>query len=120
MIDPMPNLLLGTTKRMLKIWKSDGILTEDFKKLQEHVNDMATPAGIGLLPLKIASGFAGFTADQFKNWTLIFSTYALTDVLPQRHLQVWKVFVKACSIICERNITLSDCKVADQLLLPFL
>jgi hypothetical protein len=84
-IDPIHNLLLGTTKHMLKIWKTSGLLMDkDFKELQHRVNEMATPAGIGRLPLKIASGFAGFTADQFKNWNLIFSRFALTDVLSLR------------------------------------
>jgi hypothetical protein len=116
----MRNLLLGTTKRMLKIWKTSGLLTDkDFKELQYRVNEMATPAGIGRLPLKIASGFAGFTADQLKNWNLIFSRFALTDVLPKDHLQIWKVFVKACSMLCKRNITIGDCEVIDRLLVQF-
>lgn len=119
-IDPMHNLLLGTAKRMLKIWKEQNLLQDkDFKSLQEKVNEMITPAGIGRIPLKIASGFAGFTADQFKNWTLVFSSYALKDILPTEHLQTWKVFVKACSMICKRSISKTDCHTAEKLLIQF-
>lgn len=106
-IDLMHNLLLGTTKRMLKIWKTSGLLQDKgLKNLQERVDGIATPAGIGRLPLKIASGFAGFTTDQFKNWNIIFSSFALTDILPKEHLQAWKLFVRACSLICRRNISI--------------
>ena len=67
-IDPMHNLLLGTSKCMMSVWKSSGILQEaNFDIIQEHVNSFKSPNDIGQMPLKIASGFAGFTAEQWKN-----------------------------------------------------
>ena len=87
-IDPMHNLMLGTTKKMLKIWKELNLLDEqDFKVLQKRINKLKVPSSIGRIPSKIASGFKGFTADQFKNWAVVFSSFALKGILPDRHLQ---------------------------------
>ena len=119
-IDPMHNLMLGTTKKMLKIWKELNLLDEkDFKVLQKRVNKLKVPSSIGRIPSKIASSFKGFTADQFKNWALVFSTFALKDILPERHLQCWKLFVRACRILCSTVISTSQVKIADELLLKF-
>ena len=44
----MHNLLLGTTKRMLKIWKKEKLITaKHYKKLQQSVDEMKTPAELG-------------------------------------------------------------------------
>ena len=85
-IDPMHNLLLGTAKNMVGIWKSKEILTSsDFILIQERANSFITPSNIGRVPSKIASGFSGFTAEQWKNWTVYFSLYALKGILPGPH-----------------------------------
>ena len=119
-IDPMHNLLLGTTKKMLKTWKEFNLLDEkDFTVLQQRVDKMKVPSSIGRIPSKIASSFKGFTADQFKNWALVFSIFALKDILPERHLHCWKLFVKACHILCSPVIPTSLVKVADELLVKF-
>ncbi|XP_068678691.1 uncharacterized protein [Montipora foliosa] len=119
-IDPMHNLMLGTTRKMLKVWKELNLLDEkDFKVLQKRVNKLKVPSSIGRIPSKIASSFKGFTADQFKNWALVFSTFALKGVLPDRHLQCWKLFVKACHILCSTVINTSEVKLADELLVKF-
>ena len=111
-IDPMHNLMLGTTKKMLKIWKEVNILNEkDFKVLQKRINKLKVPSSTGRIPSKIASSFKGFTADHFKNWALVFSTFALKDILPERHLQCWKLFVKACRILCSTVIPTSQFKL---------
>ena len=96
----MHNLMLGTTKKMLQIWKELNLPDEqDFKVLQKRINKLKVPSSIGRIPSKIASGFKGFTADQFKNWAVVFSSFALKGILPDRHLQCWKLFVKACCIL---------------------
>ena len=119
-IDPMHNLMLGTTKKMLKIWKEANLLGEkEFKLLQKRINKLKVPSSIGRIPSKIASSFKGFTADQFKNWAFVFSTFALKDILPDGHLQCWKLFVKACRILCSTVIPRSQVKVADELLVKF-
>ncbi len=119
-VDPMHNLLLGTSKHMISVWKSSRILQEgDFDTIQERVNSFTSPNDMGRMPLKIASGFAGFTAEQWKNWTIYFSLYALHGVLPRQHYQCWQFFVKACFYYCRRTITSSEMAEADKLLMEF-
>ena len=48
---------------------------------------------------KISSAFAGFTADQWKNWTIIYSLYALRDILAPPHYHCWESFVIACRLV---------------------
>ena len=87
-IDPMHNLMLGTTKKMFKIWKEMNLLDEqDFKVLQKRINQLKVPSSIGRIPSKIASSFKGFTADQFKNWAVVFSSFALKDIPLYTHLR---------------------------------
>ena len=55
-IDPMHNLLLGTSKHMMSVWKTLNILNEnDFAAIQEKVNSLTCPTDMGRIPLKIAS-----------------------------------------------------------------
>ena len=58
---------------------------KDLTTIQDKVNSLNVPNEIGRIPCKIASSFADFTADEWKNWTLIYSLYCLHDVLPQSH-----------------------------------
>lgn len=83
-IDPMHNLFLGTTKTVLKdIWLARGIITHSqLQGIQARVNSVVVPPTIGRIPRKIASSFAEFTAEQWKNWTMVYSLFALCDILP--------------------------------------
>lgn len=74
---------------------------------------------VGRLPLKIGSGLSGFTADQWKNWTIQFSPVVLRGVLPAEHLQYWLLFVKACSLLCTRCLLKENVNLADQYLHMF-
>jgi len=72
-IDPMHNLLLGTAKRMMSVWISTGVIDKSmFMYIQEKVDAFVAPSNIGRIPSKITSGFSNFTAEQWRNWTLIF------------------------------------------------
>jgi len=120
LIDPMHNLLLGTAKHVLNTWIKEGILEiNDIFKLQARVNKVKPPSDIGRIPSKIANGFSGFTADQWKNWICIYSLYALKGVIPNKHYDVWADFVHACQILCSKVITKQNCQIADQKLLTF-
>ena len=48
--------------------------------VQAKVDSFKCPAGIGRIPYKIASKVSGLKADQWKNWTMYFSLYALKSV----------------------------------------
>ena len=63
---------------------------------------------------KIASGFAGFTAEQWKNWTIYFSLFSLKGVSPRPHYECWPLFVKACFSLCRRYITTQNLRDADK------
>ena len=97
----MHNLLLGSAKNVLKTWIAMGILNEsDMQKLQKRVNLIKPPSEIGRIPGKISEGFKGFTADQWKNWVLIYSSFALKGVISSQHYAMWTKFVLACRILC--------------------
>lgn len=119
-VDPMHNLLLGTAKHMLSIWKSRSILTHsNFDLIQQKVDSFVTPHDVGRIPSRIASGFAGFTADQWRNWVLLYSQCSIKDFLPPLDYYCWQLFVKACNLLCRRYITFAQLEEADTLLLDF-
>ena len=120
-IDPMHNLLLGTAKHVMSVWKEKGIIkSTQLEGIQSKVDCFQTPSDVGRIPSKIQSGFAGFTAEQWKNWTLIYSLYSLKELLPHRDFNCWQLFVKACSLLCQRSISSKDIEKADEFLLEFL
>ena len=57
------------------------------------------------MPRKILNSYGGFTADQWKTFTTLFSIYALYDILPRPDLELWREFVLACSLICSPLIS---------------
>ena len=119
-VDPMHNLLLGTAKRLMKIWLALEILDE--KKLlsiQEVVDGFTTPIDIGRVPLKIASKFSGFTAEQWKSWVLYFSLPVLKPLLPAEHYDCWHKFVQACYIFYRRNISEEEVNSSDEAIMKF-
>jgi hypothetical protein len=119
-VDPMHNVLLGTAKLMVSIWKENGLITShDFGRIQESVNDFVTPPDVGRIPHKISSGFSSFTADQWKNWTTIYSLVVLKCILPDEHYQCWTLFVQACLLLCFRAISETKALELDGLLIRF-
>lgn len=120
-IDPMHNILLGSSKHIISLWKDLGLLKDsDNQKIQTLVDKFVTPSDVGRIPYKIASGFSLFTADQWKNWILIFSLVALKEInLPDSHYQCWYIFVEACHFICSRAISLDNVMQLDSLLIRF-
>ena len=119
-IDPMHNVLLGSAKLMVTIWKEKCLLSNvQFQNIQLLCDKFIVPSDIGRIPHKISSGFSSFTADQWKNWTLIYSLVALKDILPENHYNCWKLFVRACSLICSRAITLDAIDQCDDALIAF-
>ena len=85
-IDPMHSLLLGTVKHAMDTWKRLSVIdSKNYDITQKRVDSFVSPPDIGRLPFKIASGFAGFTAEQWKKWVLFFSLFSLKDVIPLHH-----------------------------------
>lgn len=119
-VDPMHNLLLGTAKHVMKTWMAKGIVaSKDLHVIEERVSKIQCPYDVGRIPLKISSGFYNFTADQWLNWTVVYSAVALKGIIPQNHYNCWLLYVKACSMLCCKFIKKSDVNMADQYLLQF-
>ena len=117
-IDPIHNLFLGTAKQVMKkIWIENDLLTKEV--IQARVDSMSTPSGIGRIPRKISSSFSSFTAEQWKNWVIVFSTFALRGVWPQEHYSCSQAFVLSCFFLCRREISSTELRKADLLLLKF-
>ena len=119
-IDPMHNLFLGTAKHCMELWIKKGILTPKcFDIIEKKMYSLHAPHSVGRLPVKISSGFAGFTADQWKNWTICYSSVVLHNILPNEHLQYWLLFVKACNLLCVRCLKKDNVDVAHKYLQLF-
>ena len=68
---------------MKNVWlkeRNEFISDEDFERIQELVDSMTVPQDIGRIRGKISCSFSGFTADQWKNWTTVYSLFALKVV----------------------------------------
>ena len=119
-IDVMHNLFLGTAKNVVHIWKDLNLLcTNDFKTIQQRILLVNVPVDVGRIPYKIDTGMSSMTAEQWKNWTCIYSLYLLHDLLPSEHLNCWWLFVRACIILCKPLISNADIDRADELILEF-
>ena len=82
-IDPMHNLLHGTARHVFRLWTELGILTTKIlDELQARVENIKVPYEVGRISLRISSGF---TADQWKNWTTIYSLFYLKGLINNRH-----------------------------------
>ena len=119
-IDPMHNLFLGTAKHIMNTWKNLQLLNKtDFSTIQLRIASSDVPSDVGRIPSKVEACMGSLTADEWKNWTCIYSPYALWDVLPPPHMQCWLLFVKACRIICQPVLRKADVDRVNELLVDF-
>ncbi|XP_023933297.1 uncharacterized protein LOC106175327 [Lingula anatina] len=119
-VDPMHNLFLGTAKHIFKLWLSKEILSrDDLCRIEDRMQRMTVPRECGRLPRDIGANYSGFTADQWKNWTTIYSLYALKGILPDADFKCWQIFVCAVRKIVKPNITSVDLDIADLLFAKF-
>ena len=111
---------LSIAKYTIETWKSLNILKgPHYCQLQSKVDEILPPPKIGRIPRKISSGFSCFTADEWKNWILVYSIYSLKGVLPEPHYSCWCIFVQACTLICQLFVTHEDIKEAHHLIIAF-
>ena len=119
-IDPMHNLFEGTEKSMFSIWIDREIITnKDLEQVDINIKSITMPYDYGWLPNKIMSNWGSFTADQWKNWTLCISLYALKGILPDDHYKCWHTFVLACRKLVKPYVTVDDVNIADMLFVKF-
>ncbi len=120
-IDPLHNLYLGTTKHIFEdVWLGKGIIPHKIlESVQSRMANIVCPEDTGRIPSNIASNFGGFTGNQWKNWTELFSLIVLRDKLTGAHLECWKHFVLASRLLSRVSLSTTDLLLADALLLQF-
>ena len=118
LVHPMHNLYLGTAKHMVRVWKEKGLIRQEhLHSIQVTIDELKVPYRVGCIPYKVGSNFAGLTADQWMNWTNLYSIHALADILPPRDLECWSFFVQASVLLRQYTISLPDLAQADEKLL---
>ncbi|CAB4011818.1 Hypothetical predicted protein [Paramuricea clavata] len=118
-IDPMHNLFLGTAKAMFKIWVNNGMSSKDLQKIEDRIKTMEIPNDLGRLPANISANHGSYTAEQWKNWTLLYSLFCLKDILSDKEFKCWQSFGLACKYICQGVISEADLHIADGLFVKF-
>ena len=110
----MHNLFLGTSKYVFKLWDKKGIIgKKEMKLLEKRIEEMDVPTDIGRLPKKISSNYGSYTAEQWKNWTLIYSMFALKGLIPDKHLQGFQTFVLDYKYLCKATVLATDLQKAE-------
>ncbi|CAH3036887.1 unnamed protein product [Porites evermanni] len=119
----MHNVFTGTAKHVMKnVWldvEKPVLDKKDLEKVQDKMDKLKVLASVGRMPKKIENSYGGFTADQWKSFTVLFSIYALWDILPRNDLELWRDFVMACSYLCCPVITEMKALSAHSYLLKF-
>uniref|UniRef100_A0A1X7TTT6 Transposase domain-containing protein n=1 Tax=Amphimedon queenslandica TaxID=400682 RepID=A0A1X7TTT6_AMPQE len=119
-IDIMHNLFLGTSKRIFGTWIEKGIITKQhLLSIDKLTSTFTVPSNIGRLPLNMSSNYLSFKAAQWSTWTTVYSPIVLKSILPNEDYRCWLLYVRACAILSQRMLTLSDINTADSLLLTF-
>ena len=95
------------------------ISNQNLDRIQSQVDRFVTPPDVGRIPHKISSGFSTFTADQFKNWTLVYSLIVLKPVLPEADLLCWYIFFQACQLLCSCAIPYGNALKLNDLIICF-
>ena len=119
-VDAMHNLFLGTAKHMFKVWlELELISKQGLDQIDQFISTYTVPNNVGRLPLHMSSNYSCFKAAQWSTWTTIYSPVVLQNVLPSEHYKSWLLFVRACTLLTQRIIRISDVHTADQLLVNF-
>jgi len=118
-IDVIHNMLLGTPKHVVKLWIKSLLTPQDLQLFQLRSELLSFTHDVSRIPCKIASGFSGFTADQWRVWTTITSPIVLKGILPNSDLSCWLLFVNACRLLITRIITSDNIMQADEYLTLF-
>jgi hypothetical protein len=117
-------LFLGIAKWIVKrIWIDQGILTTTIlNDIQKKMNQFSIPADIGRIPGKIycGEGFSNFTADQWKNFFIIYATVSLWDHLGNEDRKILTYFVRVCHLFVNRIIKVDAMREAHQKLIEII
>ena len=116
-IDPMYNLFEGSAKTFVKLLLDNKLI--DMPVVSNKSKALISPMKIGRLPIKIEANYSGFSADQWRNWCIIYSPIVLKDAIPSRIHAIWLHFFNACRLLCRRAIKKCMIEEADEELHKF-
>ncbi|GBC39214.2 uncharacterized protein LOC107327733 [Rhizophagus irregularis DAOM 181602=DAOM 197198] len=123
-VDPMHNLFIGIASFIVKrLWLRHGkINMDDLTKIQKNMNNIHPPSEIGQIPHKIdiGEGFFNLTANEWKNFFLIYARVVLWDFLDQVDRKILVHFSQACSILVRRIVTIKNLDDAHEHLIEIL
>ena len=123
-IDPMHCLFLGIARWIVKrIWVDEKVLTQnDLQRIQKKMEEFQVPADLGRIPGKVhcGEGFSNFTADQWRNFFLIYATVVLWEHLLPRDRKILTHFVRVCTILVRRIIEVDDMREAHERLIKII
>ena len=107
-IDSMHNLYLGTAKHVFEVWVDKKVLTKrNLVELERRIKLFNVPCDVGRVPSHMSS-YKSFTANQWKNWIILYSCVLLKDMLSSTDYRCWKFFVHSCVIINSCYLRESD------------
>ena len=120
-IDAMHNFYLGTAKHIMKnVWLAKNIINQkQLIELQNNIDVICVPSEVSKISCKVESSFTALTADQLKNWVTLYSIPALFTILPETDMTCWRVFVLACRILCQKELSIEDIERADSYLVRY-
>ena len=72
------------------------------------------------IPVKIASSFTNFKANEWKHWCLVYSLYCLFGILPSEELRIWSLFVQACKLLFQHSVHIEQAIKAHSVLINFI
>ena len=120
LVDPMHCLFLGKANYIIRnIWiKQDIIGKQSLDIIQDRIQKVNFQFSVGRIPSRIDSGVT-FTAEQWMNWTNYLSIFCLFELISERELECWRLFVLACRKLCRKELLDEDIKIADKYLQRF-
>ena len=109
-------LFLGVTKWIIQsiFIKENKLTDEKLCVAQRRIDNIQHPPDIGRIPPKIAigEGFSKLTADQWKNFIMLYATTVLWDMLDNDDKKILGHFVRACNLLVARFVTEEDLEEA--------
>ena len=69
---------------------------------------MKIPSDIGGITRSMSKGYNNRKADEWKHWTLIYSTFSLQGILDITDINIWTLFANVCSCLCKRSISIKE------------
>ena len=101
-------LFLGIAHWIVKrLWIDENKISKaDLKLMEKWAKQIKLPSDLSQIPYKIATGegFSGFTANQWKNFVLIYAIPLMWDLLNGSNWEILNNFVRACSLLVCRTI----------------